>query len=546
MKYFFPLCLFLFIAPQLEAAPPNIVIILADDMGYSDLGCYGGEIATPNLDGLAKNGVRFTQFYNTARCWPSRAALMTGYYPQQVHRDALPDLPGGSQGTRPKWAKLLPERLKKIGYRSYHSGKWHIDGDVLAGGFDRSLHTRNDGNFFTAKGNLIDDKPAVPAEDESNYYVTTATAEHAIECLKDHATNHSEKPFLHYLPFIAPHFPLHARAEDIAKYRDRYLDGWDQLRLARHARQREMGLVQTSLSALEREVGPPYHFPDAFEKLGPGEINRPLPWTELTDEQRRFQATKMAIHAAMIDRMDQEIGRYLDQLRSMGAFENTLIFVASDNGASAEIMVRHGGHDPTAAPGSEKSYLCLGPGFSSAANTPFRRHKTWVHEGGISTPLIVHWPQGLSKTNELRHTPGHLIDLVPTILDVTGLSDSVEQERNSDGAEQIPPFAGRSLLPTIMNDEPVDREFLWWLHEGNRAVRVGDWKLVAAKEAPWELYNLAEDRAEQTDLAIQMPDKVKELEAVWQKQTDSFTALAKLTTPSQPKQGAKGKKKTKN
>ena len=471
---------------------------------------------------------------------------MTGYYPQQVHRDALPDLPGGSQGTRPKWAKLLPERLKKIGYRSYHSGKWHIDGDVLAGGFDRSLHTRNDGNFFTAKGNLIDDKPAVPAEDESNYYVTTATAEHAIECLKDHATNHSEKPFLHYLPFIAPHFPLHARAEDIAKYRDRYLDGWDQLRLARHAGQREMGLVQTSLSALEREVGPPYHFPDAFEKLGPGEINRPLPWTELTDEQRRFQATKMAIHAAMIDRMDQEIGRYLDQLRSMGAFENTLIFVASDNGASAEIMVRHGGHDPTAAPGSEKSYLCLGPGFSSAANTPFRRHKTWVHEGGISTPLIVHWPQGLSKTNELRHTPGHLIDLVPTILDVTGLSDSVEQERNSDGAEQIPPFAGRSLLPTIMNDEPVDREFLWWLHEGNRAVRVGDWKLVAAKEAPWELYNLAEDRAEQTDLAIQMPDKVKELEAVWQKQTDSFTALAKLTTPSQPKQGAKGKKKTKN
>lgn len=546
MKYFTPLFLLLFAATPLEAAPPNIVIILADDMGYSDLGCYGGEIATPNLDGLAKNGVRFTQFYNTARCWPSRAALMTGYYPQQIHRDALPDLPGGNQGARPKWAKLLPERLKSAGYRSYHSGKWHIDGDVLAGGFDRSLHTRNDGNFFTAKGNLIDDKPVVPAEDESNYYVTTATAEHAIECLKDHAANYRDKPFLHYLPFIAPHFPLHAKPEDIAKYRDSYLDGWDQLRQARHTRQREMGLVTTALSALEREVGPPYDFPDAFVKLGPGEINRPLPWTELTDEQRRFQATKMAIHAAMIDRMDQEIGRYLDQLRSMGAFENTLIFVASDNGASAEIMVRHGGHDPMAAPGSEKSYLCLGPGFSSAANTPFRRHKTWVHEGGISTPLIVHWPKGISKTNELRHTPGHLIDLVPTILDATGLADSVEQERVANGTEQIPPFAGRSLLPAIMNDEPVDREFLWWLHEGNRAVRVGDWKLVAAKEDPWELYNLAEDRAEQTNLATQMPDKVKELEAVWQKQTDSFTALAKLTTPPQPKQGAKGKKKTKN
>lgn len=546
MKFFFPLCLLLLTTSQLEAAPPNIVIILADDMGYSDLGCYGGEIATPNLDGLAKNGVRFTQFYNTARCWPSRAALMTGYYPQQIHRDALPDLPGGSQGARPKWAKLLPERLKAAGYRSYHSGKWHIDGDVLAGGFDRSLHTRNDGNFFTAKGNLIDDKPVVPAEDESNYYVTTATAEHAIECLKDHAANYRDKPFLHYLPFIAPHFPLHAKAEDIAKYRDRYLEGWDQLRLERHTRQREMALVKTSLSALEREVGPPYHFPDAFEKLGPGEINRPLPWTELTDEQRRFQATKMAIHAAMIDRMDQEIGRYLDQLRSMGAFENTLIFVASDNGASAEIMVRHGGHDPMAAPGSEKSYLCLGPGFSSAANTPFRRHKTWVHEGGISTPLIVHWPEGISKTNELRHSPGHLIDLVPTILDVTGLADSVEQERTADETAQIPPFAGRSLLPTIMNDEPVDREFLWWLHEGNRAVRVGDWKLVAAKGDPWELYNLADDRAEQKNLATQMPDKVSELEAVWQEQTDSFTALAKFTAPPQTKQGAKGKKKTKN
>ena len=546
MKHFLPLCLLLLVTTPLNAAPPNIVIILADDMGYSDLGCYGGEIATPNLDGLAKNGVRFTQFYNTARCWPSRAALMTGYYPQQIQRDALPDLPGGSQGTRPKWAKLLPERLKKIGYRSYHSGKWHIDGDVLAGGFDRSLHTRNDGNFFTAKGNLIDDKPVVPAEDESNYYVTTATAEHAIECLKDHAANYGDKPFLHYLPFIAPHFPLHAKAEDIEKYRDRYLEGWDQLRQARHARQREMGMVTTELSALEREVGPPYDFPDAFEKLGPGEINRPLPWTELTDEQRQFQATKMAIHAAMIDRMDQEIGRYLDQLRSMGAFENTLIFVASDNGASAEIMVRHGGHDPLAAPGSEKTYICLGPGFSSSANTPFRRHKTWVHEGGISTPLIVHWPQGISKTNELRHTPGHLIDLVPTILEATGLAKAVEQERSANGAEQIPPFAGRSLLATIVNDEPVDREFLWWLHEGNRAVRIGDWKLVAAKGDPWELYNLAEDRAEQTNLATQMPDKVKELEAVWQKQTDSFTALAKLTKPPQANQGAKGKKKTKN
>ncbi len=235
-----------------------------------------------------------------------------------------------------------------------------------------------------------------PPADEKGYYATIATADHAIECLKDHAANHAGKPFFHYIAFIAPHFPLHALPEDIAKYRDKYLAGWDAMREARFARQKEMGIANTTLSALEREVGPPYAFPDAMEKLGPGEVNRPLPWSELTDEQRRFQATKMAIHAAMVDRMDQEIGRVIAQLKAMGAFDNTLILFASDNGASAEIMVRDGGHDPAAAPGSAATYLCLGPGFSSACNTPLRRHKTWVHEGGISTPLIVHWPAGIA------------------------------------------------------------------------------------------------------------------------------------------------------
>jgi arylsulfatase len=297
-----------------------------------------------------------------------------------------------------------------------------------------------------------------------------------------------------------------------------------------------MGITNTSLSALEREVGPPYAFPDAMEKLGPGEVNRPLPWSELTDEQRRFQATKMAIHAAMVDRMDREIGRILAQLKSMGAFENTLIFFASDNGASAEIMVRNGGHDPQAPPGSAASYLCLGPGFSSASNTPHRRHKTWGHEGGISTPLIAHWPAGISAKNELRTTPAHVIDFVPTVLEVTGI-----KKPNLWNGEPIPPAPGKSLAAAFATEVIIERDSLWWLHEGNRAVRVGDWKLVAAEGTPWELYDLKTDRAEQNNLASQRPDKVKELEQVWQAQTESFTELAKKTSANQPK--GKGKKK---
>ncbi|MBP7946124.1 MAG: arylsulfatase [Verrucomicrobia bacterium] len=507
---------------QCLGAPPNVVIILADDLGFSDLGCYGSEIQTPHLDTLAKQGLRFTQFYNTARCWPTRGALLTGYYAQQIRRDALPGLGGGAGGVRPHWARLLPDFLKPAGYRSYHSGKWHVDGGVLAGGFDRSLDMRNQGNYFTAAGNRIDDAPLKSPANEQGYYATIATADHAINCLKDHATSHAGKPFFSYIAFIAPHFPLHALPEDIAKYRDRYLAGWEAMRADRFARQREMGLVRTTLSPLEPAVGPPYHFPEALEKLGAGEVNRPLPWSELTGKQRRFQATKMAIHAAMVDRMDREIGRIIGQLKAMGAYDNTLILFASDNGASAEIMVRDGGHDPQAAPGCAATYLCLGPGFSSACNTPYRRHKTWVHEGGISTPLIAHWPKGITARNALRHTPAHVIDIVPTVLSVAG----VEKPRAWAG-QPIPEAPGMSLAPAFVEDVRIPRASLWWLHEGNRAVRAGDWKLVASAGERWELYDLTTDRAEQHDLAAQRPDKVRELEEIWQRQTDSFSELAR-------------------
>ena len=278
-----------------------------------------------------------------------------------------------------------------------------------------------------------------------------------------------------------------------------------------------------------------------MEKLGPGEVNRPLPWTELTEEQRRFQATKMAIHAAMIDRMDQEIGRVIAQLKAMGAFDNTLIFFASDNGASAEIMVRHGGHDPQAAPGSAATYLCLGPGFSSACNTPFRRHKTWVHEGGISTPLIAHWPQRHHAPGTNCATPRPTSSIsCPRCSSVAGI-----QKPDAWKGEPIPPAPGRSLVPAFAKDERIARDRLWWLHEGHRAIRVGDWKLVAAKGDPWELYDLKTDRAEQHNLAARMPDKVRELEHAWQRQTDSFTDLARKTPADQPNpKGGTGRGKT--
>ena len=517
------IALLLGLCPALCAPPkPNIVFILADDLGYSDLGCYGSEIATPNLDALAKNGVRFTQCYNSARCWSSRAALMSGYYPQQIHRDKLPGLNGGATGVRQQWARLLPDYLKPAGYRSYHVGKWHIDGKVLAGGFDHSLNINNPGNYFTARGSSLDDVSVKPPADEKGYYLTIATADYAVDHLKDHAANQGDKPFFHYIAFHAPHFPLHALPEDIAKYRDKYLDGWEKIRQSRFDRQKELGITNTTLSSIEREIGPPYSYPDALKKLGPGEVNRPLPWNELTKEQRVFQATKMAIHAAMVDRMDREIGRVIDQLKAMNALDNTVIFFASDNGASAEIMVRDGGHDPAAAPGSAASHLCLGPGFSSVSNTPFRRHKTWVHEGGISTPLIVHWPAGIKAKGELRHTPAHFVDFVPTVLDCLG----IEKPTDWKGVP-IPAAPGKSLLPAFSKDVTVARDSLWWLHEGNRAIRVGDWKLVAAAGNAWELYDLKTDRAEQNNMAAKMPEKTKELSELWQKQTDAYIELVK-------------------
>lgn len=502
---------------------PNIVLVLADDLGFSDLGCYGGEISTPNLDRLATNGIRMSQMYNTARCWPSRACLLTGYYAQQVNRDPA--------RTRPAWAALLPELLKSAGYRSYHSGKWHVDGSALAGGFDHSYRFEDWDRYFTPKAHFLDDQQQPPVKLDDGYYATTAFARYAIDFLAEHAAKHADRPFFLYLAFTAPHFPLHALPEDIARYRDRYLEGWDAVRERRWRRLNESGIVNGPLSPLDPAFTPRYFKPEWLDAIGPGEIQHAVAWSDLTPEQQRLQATKMAIHAAMVDRLDRETGRVFEQIRKMGVWERTLIVFMSDNGADASLLVRGEGHDRAAEPGSAASFLCLGPGWASASNAPFRRHKIWVHEGGISTPCILHWPGVIPSGGGLRRTPAHVIDFVPTVLELAGVTPP-----QSWNGRPRPPLPGKSLVPVFDRDAEIARECLYWHHEGNRALRVGAWKLVGEREngGTWELYNLADERSEARDLAGQFPEKVAEMAATWTRLDAQFQKQSGAVASTRP------------
>ena len=494
--------------------PPNIVVILADDLGFSDLGCYGSEISTPNLDKLAENGLRFSQFYNTARCWPTRAAIITGYYPQQVNMDPL-------KGPKPEWVRTLPDLLKPAGYKSYHSGKWHLEKImprvVADGGFDRSYNVGDQKRFFSPTLTFKDDKKLPPVEKDSGYYATTAIADHAIECLQEHAAGSPDRPFFSYIAFTAPHFPLHAPAADIARYRDRYIEGWDAVRTRRWENIRKMGIIDCALPPLETGFVPRYFKTEWLEILGGGEIDAAKPWDSLTPAQQKFQASKMAVHAAMVECMDREIGRVLDQIRAMGAWDNTIVLFLSDNGASAEIMVRGDGHDQQAAPGSAESHLCLGPGWAAASNAPFRRYKIWTHEGGISTPLIVHWPAGLKANNEVRHEIAHVIDFAPTFLELAGITESP--------APGAPPRPGVSLASAFQKPGTKVHDELYFHHEGNRGLRQGDYKLVSAREDKndWELYNLAADRSELQNLAQKEPDRVKSMARRWKELDTRYT-----------------------
>jgi arylsulfatase len=517
-------CAVLPLQASAASQPPNFLVIVADDMGFSDPGCYGGEIQTPNLDHLAANGLRFTQFYSTARCWPSRAALLTGYYAQQVRRDSLPDgKGGGAGGKRPAWAKLLPEMLRPLGYRSYHSGKWHVDGKVLAGGFDASYCIEDHDRHFNPKRHFTNDVPLPPVKPGEEYYTSTAIASYAVQMLAQHQGAHSNNPFFLYLAFTAPHFPLHAPPEDIAVYRERYQVGWDVVRKERLACLKKHRLFRGALPALQPEVWPAWNLPETKlqEQLGAGEVGRAVPWNALSVEQKDVQAAKMTIHAAMVHRMDAEIGRVLEQVRKMGAWDNTVTMFMSDNGASAEQIIRGDMHDQSKSPGAAGTFLSLGPGWSSAANTPFRLHKSWVHEGGIASPFIVHWPARIRDAGKLRHGPCHFIDVAPTLLELAGGAWPRTQ-----GSVQVPVPPGRSVQTLFDRDKRLARDELWWCHDGNRAVRVGDWKLVTDHKKPWELYNLRKDRSETRDLSARYPERVRKLEALWNQRAAEFGALA--------------------
>jgi len=511
------------------ARKPNFLVILMDDMGFSDAGCYGGEIRTPHIDALASNGIRFTNAYNAGRCWPSRACMITGYYPQQIRRD---EMPGIKMAARPSWAHGIPEYLKPLHYRSYLSGKWHIDRPPEVAGFDRVFsYDDTDHHFLSTERMQGDENQPINPSDPEGYYASAAVADHAIRYLDEHARDHSEKPFFCYLALTEPHFPLQAPQKEIERYRDRYLEGWDSIRQARWKKLQKSGIVQSPLSAPDPDIVFPWNLKRAKlkEKFGQGEVDKAVPWESLTEEEKHFQANKMAIHAAMIERADREIGRVIGQLKRMNVYDNTVIIFASDNGASAEQMIRGDGHDPAAPMGSPKSYLSLGPGWSTAANTPFRLHKSWMHEGGISTPLIVHWPQGISARGELRHDPVHFVDVLPTVLD---LARSPIRPLQSEA----PPLAGVSLVPSWKN-KPVSRQdALWWCHRGNRAIRKGKWKMVTLGDGEWALYDLDKDRGEMNDLTTQHPEIVKELKTAWERKGQSFIERLKnepeISTPS--------------
>ncbi len=529
-----------------DSSKPNVLFIVADDMGYSDLGCYGGEIKTPNLDGLAAGGLRFTQFYNTARCWSSRACILTGFYAQQVRRDNISGhkLPntygvGGAGGVRPRWAELLPEMLKPLGYHSYMSGKWHVDGNELDNGFEHDYEVAGGLGFFSDKSCSEDGKP-LPSEGklDGSYYSTVAIADHAIKYLKEHAEKYPKQPFFQYLAFHSPHFPIQALPEDIALYKGRYQAGWDVLRTERLERMKKLGIVTCDLSPLDPKTIPHWNLPEEKlkNKIGPEEVGYAVPWDTLTSQQKEFQSAKMSVHAAMVHRMDSEIGRVMNQIKSMGALDNTAVFFVSDNGASAEQIIRGLGEDPKAPIGSANSFLGIGPGWASLANTPFRLFKSWNHEGGISTPLIVSWPAGIKARGELRADPGHLIDLVPTVLELSG----GKQSKNVAGLA-VPPFPGLSLVPDFARDGMVKHDSLWWNHDGNRAIRVGDWKLVADHDKPWELYNMKQDRSETKNLAAAQPERVKDLEKQWNKNADAFHDLALQDPPTTSSRKKRGK-----
>jgi arylsulfatase A-like enzyme len=504
-----------------ERAParrPNIVLVLADDLGYSDLGCYGSEIKTPVIDGLAKNGLRFTQFYNTPRCCPTRAALLTGLYP---HQAGMGDMAGngkrpGYQGSLQNNSASLAQLLRRAGYRTLMIGKWHLGRPgPIERGFDEYYGMLHGFDSFWDPKTLVRLPAGRPQRTyaEGKFYATDALTDHALDFLTD-ARRQAGRPFFLYLAYTAPHFPLHAPREEIAKYADAYRLGWDRVREQRHARMKEIGAVKADWPLSPRSGAGGYHGAKLWRE-------NPA-WDSLDADRREDLARRMAIYAAMVDRMDQNLGRVVADLRRHGELDNTLFLFLSDNGASAEWDAfgfdRRSGPDNVLHKGVELdrmggpgTYHSYGSGWGNAGNTPFRLYKHFCNEGGVSSPLIVHWPAGLRDRGVWRHQVGHVIDVVPTCLEVAGTAYPAELDGHA-----LTPLEGKSLVPALA-DRPLERDALYWEHEGNRAMRQGRWKLVAKGPAgPWELFDLEADRTELHDRAAAEPERVRQMARKWE------------------------------
>lgn len=505
-------------------------------MGYSDIGCYGGVINTPVLDGLAANGLRYTQFYNTARCCPSRAALLTGVYQHQAGIGHMVNTSGNDiyDGDLSANAVTIAEVLKESGYSTYMSGKWHVTpyiADELPTkqnwpaqrGFDKFFGTiHGAGSFYDPNSLARDNEFIAPTED---FYYTDAISDNAVSFIENHT---SDKPFFLYLPYTAAHWPMHAKPEDIEKYKDKFDTGWDAMRKEKYAKMIDLGLIKPEWQLSEKD-----------------DI---LSWEEVA--QKEWYSSLMEVYAAMVDNMDQGIGRVMSVLDDKGIKDNTLVFFLQDNGGCAEEFgfrdaiepnhkdvaideIKPMGKDELQTdmvpkytregkpvlsgiglePGGADTYLGYGKPWANASNTPFRMYKHWVHEGGIATPLIVHWPNGISAKNEFRNEPGHLIDIMATCLDIAQADYPKTYNDNT-----ITPIEGISLKPSFEN-KSLEERAIFWEHEGHKAVRFGNFKLVAKwsknEEYAWELYDMNSDRSETNDLSKEMPAKVKELESKW-------------------------------
>ncbi len=483
IKYFSLLIISLLSAcVSTQTQDPNVIIILADDLGFSDLGCTGSEFQTPNLDSLAANGVLFTNCYNTSRCCPTRASLLTGRYQHQVgfgHMDTDLGVPA-YQGRFFDGVTILPEQLKNHGYRTMMLGKWHLgheeDHTPLARGFDRMYGIPKGGGvyFYPCVGRdrqvFLNDRQVFP---DSNWYSTDAFTDYAIEFAEEAIGE--DKPFFMYLAYIAPHFPLQARREDILKYQGKYKKGYAHYRQQRFEKQKELGLISA-----DTKLSPPDH----------------ENWD--TIKNKEAEDLKMAVYAAQVDRMDQNIGRLISTLRQNGQLENTAIFFLSDNGAASTNLHQF----PEAEIGSKDCWSAYGRSWANVSNTPFRKYKAMAHEGGIITPLIMHWPAGLRSNGLITRQPIHIIDLFPTIL---SLVSGLDEDGNLENLE------GSSLMPVIRGERSGTAKTMLFEHQGNRAVRVGDWKLVSRHRQSWELYHLKDDPTELNNLAENHPDKKSEL-----------------------------------